>query len=92
MSNFFVDLVSNASMDFYPQNTLSKFTNKLKFPLELSDEWEVAITEIFYPHKIEDRTPMSYILVVRPIEHQKFVTTFNCIGFSYANSKPFETW
>ena len=49
MSEFYVDLISNASMDEYPDNTLSQFTNRLCHPLKFDEEWEVAINEIFYP-------------------------------------------
>ena len=45
--SFFIDLVSNASMEMFEENSLSKFTNKLMYPLNLRGEWEVAINEIF---------------------------------------------
>lgn len=80
MNNFFVDLVSNASMKFYPDNTLAKFTNKLTPPLELDGEWEVAISEIFYPHKIEDPTYSLSMLFVDPLEG-KIEKTIQCKNF-----------
>src|SRR5437763_10206485 len=57
MDEFYVHLVSNASMYIYPYNTLRKFTNKLASPLELDGDWDVGLTEIFYPteHEIEQR-------------------------------------
>ena len=45
----FIDLVSNASMDIFPENTLSKFKNRLSQPLRLSGNWVVGVQEIFYP-------------------------------------------
>ena len=54
MSSFFIDLVSNASMNEFPENSLSKFTNVLCQPLNFNREWEVAITEIFYPIDFEN--------------------------------------
>lgn len=50
MSNeYFVDLVSNASMNVFPDNVISKFINRLPYPLRLDGEWMVAVQEIFYP-------------------------------------------
>ena len=49
MSSFTVELVSNASFDCYPNNTLSSFTNFLPEQINLDGEWEVAITELSYP-------------------------------------------
>src|SRR5437764_2143538 len=52
MEQFYIDLVSNASMDIFPKNSLSKFTNKLESHIELKGDWEVALKEIFYPTDI----------------------------------------
>ena len=49
MNSFTVELVSNASFDCYPNNTLSSFTNFLSEQINLEGEWEVAITELSYP-------------------------------------------
>jgi len=46
---FYVDLVSNASMDVYPSNTLSSFTNTMATPIEFDEQYEVALNEIIYP-------------------------------------------
>uniref|UniRef100_A0A158P569 Uncharacterized protein n=1 Tax=Tetranychus urticae TaxID=32264 RepID=A0A158P569_TETUR len=50
---YFIEVVSNASMEDFPDNTLSKFSNKLPIPLELDGEWVVGIQEIFYPIDLE---------------------------------------
>ena len=47
--SFTIDLVSNGSMDIYPDNTLSKFQNRMDPPLELDGDWEVALNEIYFP-------------------------------------------
>ena len=50
MSNeYFVDVVSNASMDIFPDNTFSSFINRLPKELNLEGEWLVAVQEIIYP-------------------------------------------
>jgi hypothetical protein len=63
---FVVDLVSNACMETYPNNTLSKFTNRLPCPLNLNGEWTVGIQEIFYPtsYSITSKTLNSACFMV----------------------------
>ncbi|XP_053206584.1 uncharacterized protein LOC128390837 [Panonychus citri] len=39
-------------MDVFPQNTLTKFSNRLARPIDLSGEWLVGLQEIFYPSDI----------------------------------------
>lgn len=53
MSNsFIIELVSNASMDLYKDNTLSAFTNFLPEQFNLKGPWEVALLEIGLPTQI----------------------------------------
>ena len=49
MDSFIVELVSSASCDIYPENTLSSFTNFLPDQLFLEGKWEVALLEISHP-------------------------------------------
>lgn len=49
MDSFIVDLVSNASTDIYPNNTLSSFTNFLPDQISLEGDWEVALMEVAHP-------------------------------------------
>ena len=37
-------------MDVFANNTTAKFVTKLPDVLELDGEWEVALSEIHYPH------------------------------------------
>ena len=39
-NSFTIDLVSNGSFDVYPDNTISKFVNRIDPPLELNADWE----------------------------------------------------
>ena len=50
-SDFYVTLSSNASVEYYPENRLNHFSNRLAEPLVFSkpDEWEVGLTEMFTP-------------------------------------------
>ena len=50
------ELVSNASGELFPNNTLSFFTNFLQEQVKLEGQWEVAISEISYPSKYQKIT------------------------------------
>lgn len=45
---FYISLMSNSSLDEYPDNTLSAFTNKLARPCRVNENWVVGVTEIFF--------------------------------------------
>ena len=46
MESFRRELVSNASAQLLPDNTLSSFANFLPEQLQLEGQWEVAVSEI----------------------------------------------
>ena len=71
-------------MNLYPENTLSKFTNKLSSPLELNEDWEVAITEIFYPNKIEDQV-INYQFVFTSCTENRDTASSGLVRFSFSN-------
>ena len=48
MNSYTLELVSNASFDCYPNNTLCSFTKFLPEQINLEGEWEVAIAELSY--------------------------------------------
>ena len=56
MDSFTIELVSNASFNCYPSNSLSSFTNFLRDQIHLKGEWEVAISEITYPSLYQNVT------------------------------------
>ena len=49
MQSFTLELVSNATAQLVPANTLSSFTNFLSEQLTLEGQWEIAISEASYP-------------------------------------------
>ena len=49
MESFTIELVSNASGELFPDNTLSSFRNFLPEQLNLEGQWEVAISEKSQP-------------------------------------------
>ena len=56
MDSLTIELVSNASGELFPDNTLSSFTNFLPEQLNLEGQWEVAISEISYPSMYQNIT------------------------------------
>ena len=56
MASFTIELVSNASGELFPDNTLSVFTNFLPEQVILEGQWEVAISEISYPSLYQNIT------------------------------------
>lgn len=56
MSEFTINLISNASMETFPGNTLSCFTTLLPTPFTLSGEWQVALAEIAWPLVVQNVT------------------------------------
>lgn len=80
--SFFIDLVSNASMNEYPENSLSKFTNKLICPISLRGEWEVAINEIFYPLEfIPNIHTVRFALVCATTKKKVFISKFHAFDY-----------
>ena len=54
--SFTINLVSNASMSTFPDNTLAKITTLLPQSLVLHGTWEVALLELSRPGLIENVT------------------------------------
>ena len=63
MDSFTMELVSNASFNCYPNNSLSSFTNFLHEQIHLKGEWEVAISEISYPSLYQNVTEGKFTFV-----------------------------
>lgn len=47
--DFYVTLVSNSSLEYYPENKTNSFTAQLPQYITLNGEWSVAVVEIQYP-------------------------------------------
>ena len=56
MDSFTIELVSNASGELFPDNTLSSFTNFLPEQVNLEAQWEVANSGISYPSMYQNLT------------------------------------
>jgi len=53
MSHFYLTLPSNSSMRCYEGNTAAKYTTQIPNAIDLSGDWEVALSEIIYPSKFD---------------------------------------
>jgi hypothetical protein len=50
-TQFFITLLSDSSINLYPDNSLSSFRNDLARPVHLQrDRWVVGLTEVSYSH------------------------------------------
>ena len=56
MDSFTKELVSNASGESFPDNTLSSFINFLPEQVNFEGQWEVGISEISYPSMYQNIT------------------------------------
>ena len=61
MESYTIELVSNASAQLLPDNTLSSFTNFLPEQLNLNGQLEVAISEISYPSMYQNVTQGKFM-------------------------------
>ena len=61
MDSFKIELVSNASSQLFPNNTLSSFTNFLPEQVNLDGQWEIALSEISYPSMYQNVTEGKFM-------------------------------
>ena len=61
MESFTIELVSNASAQLFPDNTLSSFTNFLPEQLNMDGQWEAAISEKSYPSMYQNITEGKFL-------------------------------
>ena len=65
MSDFELYLVSNGSMNLYPQNSLAAFTNHLSEPLALDGQWSVALADITLPSLVKNVPKTKFMMQSR---------------------------
>ena len=61
MESFTIELISNASAQLFPDNTLSSFTTFLPEQLNLDGQWDVALSEISYPLMFQNVTEGKFM-------------------------------
>lgn len=67
MSDFFITLVSNSSVNIFPNNTTSSFTVLLSEIISLKGRWEVAIAEIHYNYNFLNVTERNNKIILTRI-------------------------
>ena len=75
MDSFTIELVSNASGELFPDNTLSSFTNFLPEEVKLEGQWEVAISETSYPSVYQNITEGKFKFFDKKLS--KFTSTYS---------------
>ena len=75
MDSFTIELVSNASAELFPNNTLSSLTNFLPEQLNLEGQWEVAISETSYPSMYQNITEGKFMFFDEKLS--KSTSTYN---------------
>ena len=63
MDSFTIELVSNASLNCYPNNSLCSFKSYLQEQKHLKGEWEVAFSEVTYPSLYRNVTEEKLIFI-----------------------------
>ena len=75
MDSFTIELVSNASRELFPDNTLSSLTNFLPKQVNWQGLWEVAISEISYPSMYQNITEGKFKFFDKKLS--KSTSTYN---------------
>ena len=66
MKDFYVNLLSDSSLNTFQKNTQSNFTVKLDHPIQIDKEnWEVALTEIILPSDVKNITEENNCFYLR---------------------------
>lgn len=71
--DFYITLVSNSSLDYYPENKTNSFTTQLPQYIILEGEWSVAIVEIQYPFTLFNVTKNNNKIYVKYNNNQENV-------------------
>jgi hypothetical protein len=87
---FYLTLLSDGSMESFPNNTVAQFKTLLPHPLNLTDgDWEVALTEMMYSADLKNiTTEEAYFDIMVPESHNRQVTDPNLYGWNrYTKTK-----
>ena len=72
--NFYIYLISNASSDLYPDNTLTQFSNHLDHSINLGGDWMVCLQSIYISLNWMNEKEESGIRVICPQIQSHFGT------------------
>ena len=79
MDSFTIELVSNATGELFPDNTLSSFTNFLPEQVTLECQWEVAISEISFPSMYQNITEGKFKFLTKIFQNLRQPTELNLV-------------
>lgn len=74
VDQFYITLISSASMLEFPDNVLSSFTNKLAQPCSVNENWVVGISEIYYNSFTPSTQPSQKANLMLSDEVETFVS------------------
>ena len=88
---FTVHLISTASMDYFPGNTLASFRNFCKEEIALDGDWRVALSEIIFPTKLNNVTDeeFTYFRASEVVASKSNAGNRNTISRPYYGEKVF---
>ena len=88
---FTVHLISTASMDYFPDNTLASFRNFCKEEIALDGDWRVALSEIIFPTKLNNVTDeeFTYFRASEVVASKSNAGNRNTISRPYYGEKVF---
>lgn len=66
-NDFYICLLSNNSLHYYSENSLSEFTNKLARSCKLNQNWRVGIIEIAIPEYEDSRQEYDIMYIYTDI-------------------------
>lgn len=94
MKDFFVTLMSNSSLNYFPGNKASSFTVILPEKIILTEKWSVALAEIHYNYNLFNVTSDNNSIILKipsEIEEEEVYDEFGNIVETLPNSNHNET-
>lgn len=73
MKDFYLTLLSNSSINYFPENKTNSFTVHLPQFLTLTGNWSVCLTEIHYPFTLFNITDKNNSIFIKYKEKQETV-------------------
>ena len=69
ITNFYVKITNNDSINMFKDNTVSSFTTKLPKEISVDSRWEIALTSIYLPRKLYNIYKPMNIIDIEIIEN-----------------------
>lgn len=72
--SFYLTLLSNSSIEYYPDNMTTRFSTKLPKSVKLEGEWSVGVVEFQYPctmFTVQDHENVIYITKTMLMPHEE---------------------